>query len=258
MTNWTTRKEEISNIPLPQETNTYKPIAHSVFVTELERKIQEKGLEICNQKFLTTGNGQVLTGEYHICPKNEDKDMGLGFSFANSYNKQIKVEILAGAYIKVCSNGMYGSAVRYSKKHTGDVVQQLEDKINFALDQSERYFEYLINQKNRLKEIEVSKKVIAELVGDLYLNDNTITATQLSIIKNEMSFSSNFKEKTAYSVYNWVTEAFKSTHPTIYTKNHAKLNDYFVDRFNLPIFELNPILEEEEFVEIEPEGYYED
>ena len=53
-----------------------------------------------------------------------------------------------------------------------------------------------------------------------------------------MSFSKEFKEKNAFSLYNWVTEAMKTTYPSIYMKNHVKLNDYFVDKFNLPKFEL--------------------
>lgn len=235
MKNWTEKREDILNIPLPEHSNRYGVIPHSVFLGEIEQELANKGYNIAEQRFLTANNGQILTGTYRI-QDEQDSEMMPSISFVNSYNRTRKAEIRVSAMILVCKNGMcastpYGS---YSRKHLGDkALPDFREHLKLSIDNLQPEFDRLKKNKEEMKQIQIDKVVINQLVGDMFLNEQLITTTQLGILSKELKYSQNFKDGSLWSFYNNTTESFKENHAALYDKQHIKFHSYISSKFNL-------------------------
>jgi hypothetical protein len=115
-------------------------------------------------------------------------------------------------------------------------VQDLvPEKIHMLMDKAPACYEKSVGDKNRMKEIGIDKKVIAEIIGDLYINEELIRSEQLSIIKQELEHPTfDYKaEGSAWQLYSHITHSFKRAPANRYIGDHQKLHDYFTQRFNL-------------------------
>jgi hypothetical protein len=233
MKDWTTTREFLLEIPRPIETKSYTPIAHSVFINELREEIDKRGYIVAEERYLHANKGQILTGNFRI--SNGNTEMMPTINFTNSYNKMRRAEIRAAAMILVCKNGMMGStsAGSYSRKHSGTALEDIRFKMGEVIASLEEEFERLTINAEEMKQIELDKKIIAQLVGDMYINESLIKAEQLSILSNEIHTSINFKGNTVWDFYNHVTEAYKHNHPLDYDKQHIKMHTYISSKFNL-------------------------
>jgi hypothetical protein len=86
-----------------------------------------------------------------------------------------------------------------------------------------------------MKNIEVDKKIVNELIGDLYLHEGIIKETQISIIKNEVrkpSFNYN-APNSLWETYNHITHGLKNVHAANFIDVHGQLHEYMVDKFQL-------------------------
>ena len=174
-----------------------------------------------------------MTGKYII--ENENSIMNPAIYFTNSYNKMRRAELQGGISILVCKNGAIGIdiASRFSRKHSGTVLEDLRTNIVLTVDSLEEQFNRLKHNMEEMQQIHLSESQVAQIVGDMYVNENLIKETQLSILKHEIKFSKDFKDNTAYDLYNHCTEALKDNHPMDFDKSHIKLHGYMSSKFNL-------------------------
>lgn len=233
---WELTRNKIMAAPIPDETRTYSPIPHSLFLDELGGKLDTAGYVITNERYLSADNYQIVTGTIAIKKKNDTPlDLTPSLYFVNSYNKTRRASLKAGAMVLVCKNGMLGSVenASYSRLHKGTALQDFRKEMDSVIASVETEFHRLETNVVEMKETHLSKKIIAQLVGDMYLNEALITDTQLSILKKELAYSEHFKNGTLWDFYNNCTEAYKSSHPNYYEKQHIKLHTYISDKFNL-------------------------
>lgn len=233
MKTWQNDSTFLKNIPLPENTGTYSAVPHAVFLDEIKEELYKKGHVIKEERYLTANNGLIMTGKYII--ENENSIMNPAIYFTNSYNKMRRAELQGGISILVCKNGAIGidTASRFSRKHSGTVLEDLRTNIVLTVDSLEEQFNRLKYNMEEMQQIHLSESQVAQIVGDMYVNENLIKETQLSILKHEIKFSKDFKDNTAYDLYNHCTEALKDNHPMDFDKSHIKLHAYMSDIFSL-------------------------
>ena len=232
MKNWTKRKEDILDIPLPIKTHSYSPVPHSVFLEEINIEIEKQGYKVIEESYLTINDGKVLTGNLRI--GNNNTFINPTINFTNSYNKMRKAELRGCATVLICKNGMMGSiGGGYSHKHNGNVLKELREQIVIIVSNLESEFLKLEKNMQELQKIKLNKDVISTLIGDMFINEELINTTQLGILSKELKFSEHFKGDTAWDFYNNVTESFKDNHPMNYDKQHIKFHTYCSDKFGL-------------------------
>ena len=233
MKQWLTNRQAILATPLPQHGGRYAVIPHSLFLNEIQDRLKAKGYDIAEERYLTTGNRQVIAGVFRI--KDNNTELAPSISFINSYNKTKKASIRAGAVVLVCRYGMMGAIENgsYSRKHTGTALEDFREHVELVIDGLEKEFIRLQSNVREMKNISVDNILIANLIGDMVMNEQLITNTQLSIFKKEKKSSLNFRGNTLWDFYNNCTEAFKDSHPVIYDKQHVKFHTYICDKFKL-------------------------
>lgn len=233
MRNWTSSREAILAVPVPDNTRTYGAIPHSVFLEEIQQELTTSGYEIIEERYLTSDACKVITGVFKI--KSDDLELAPSVSFVNSYNRKRIAEIRAGAMVLVCKNGMMGTVDNgsYSRKHTTNALGDFREHIKVVIDGLDKEFQRLQYNKEEMKAITLDRKIIATLVGDMLVNEKLITTTQLGILQKQLKKSECFKGNTLWDFYNHCTEAFKDTHPMYFDKQHVKFHTYICDKFKL-------------------------
>ena len=233
MKNWQNTTDFLREIPLPTQTRTYKPVSHAVFIDEIKEELYKRGHSVKTERYLTANNGLIMTGNFTI--ENPDGEINPAIFFTNSYNKMRKAELTNGVIVLVCSNGMISMDVtnKFSKKHSGTVLEDLRNNIVLSVESIDEEFEKLRKNAEEMKQIQLTDNQIASIIGDMYINESMISETQLSILKKEVKTSTNFKDNTVWDLYNNTTEAFKASHPMHFDKQHLKLHAYMSDVFSL-------------------------
>lgn len=237
MKTWMTKKDELLTTPLPLAQKRYGVIPHSVFLNEIQEKLENKGYEITQERYLTANNNQVMTGTYSLKPNSWDSGIEISpaVTFVNSYNKTRKAELKAGVMVLVCSNGMIGlKGERYSRKHLGnEALNDFREHINNVIDGVKDEFDRLLLNIEEMKAISLNNVRKALLIGDMFLNNEIILPAQLSILKREIKTSQNFTGDSAYDFYQNVTESFKENHPLNYDRQMVRFHSYISDMLQL-------------------------
>lgn len=233
---WELTRNHILAAPVPADTRTYTAIPHSVFLEEVTAKIIDKGYTITSERYLAKQRYQVVIGAFNITSPTSIIDViSPSIYFVNSYNKQRSAVLRAGATVLVCKNGMIASRPKsqFVQAHKGNALNQLRSQIDVIVNSVEEEFERLAKNVTEMQAIELDKKVRAQLIGDMFINEALINSEQLSILKRELEKSTHFAGNTLWDFYNNCTESFKTSHPDYFDKQHIKFHSYIGSKFDL-------------------------
>lgn len=251
-------REDLYSVPLPQSTETYVPISNKRLITTLESMVIDSGFKIEREEYSTSKTGQVMIGRIHLATPDHP-EIGMMMAVGNSYNKSRKLHIASGAVVFACLNGMFKGEYVKARLHTGNISNDLEGVIAQAIDTIQQNYQSLVVDADRMKEFQIDRKVAAQLLGDMYINHQIMSSTQLNIIKRQMKFNENFRmvepsEFTMWNLYNNVTESLKLTHPLNYVAAHKNLHAYVSQYMGAVSDDYDQMMAEFEEVSIEDEG----
>lgn len=243
-------EKELLEVPLPQETDSYKPISHEFLINETRHKLNNLGFSIENTKYTACSNGQIMTCYMDISnPAMENDTLGMRIAFQNSYNKSVTVKYVTGAVVFVCTNSAAFGAVKLVRKHTGSVLEHLNEHMDECFSYIGNQYDKAIHDMNYLRSNLIDLKKAGQILGELYLAEEIITPTQVSEIARQIQknkdfgFSNNYG--TAWDLYNCITETFKNQIRPKALNDLSRLHLFFEesfipesDRINYSEFEL--------------------
>ena len=231
MDTFNTTKELIMNTPVPVQTRTYKPVSHSQLIDLTLNSIDKAGFKLDKETYSSAVDGQVANGRFSIS-NVADSEMQLQIGWQNSYNKQLTLKFAIGTRILVCSNGcVSGDFGAFKKKHVGEIQSFTPSAIVDYIAQAGEAFTLMQQQRESMKQIEITKRTKAELVGRMMLEEQFITSTQLNIISRELKAPThdyNAKD-SLWELYNYTTFAMKESHPGLWMDSHIKAHKFFND-----------------------------
>jgi hypothetical protein len=224
----TTRAAVIAT-PLPTETKTYKPVTNERLIDVTLNSIVKAGFTLGGELYKATDDGSVTSARYTIT-NVADEEMALQIGWQNSYNKSVALKFAIGANIFICSNGVVsGDLGAFRKKHTGKVQTFTPEAVAGYIQQASDVFTSLQVDREAMKQTEVGRRIAAELVGRLFLEEEIIASTQLNIIKGQIanpSFSYG-APGSLWELYQHTTYALKAVHPSQWLTSHAKAHNFF-------------------------------
>ena len=226
--------EFLTGIDVPQATRTYVPVSHRSIIDSIKEQSDKLGFQIKNESYLSNKQGTQMLGRFGFL--TDDTTMGTELAFRNSYDKSLSIKVITGEQLWICKNGsMIGSDNNYSKKHVSDVNVLTPSTISEYINSSFDNFEKAIKIRERMKEIELSKRTISTLVGRMFLEDSVINTAQLAIIKNELiSPTFNYEaDNSLWEFFNHTTYSLKQNHPMTYMNQQVKLKKFFQDEYQL-------------------------
>jgi hypothetical protein len=158
--------------------------------------------------------------------------MQLQIGWQNSYNRSMSLKFAIGTRILVCSNGcVSGDFGAFKKRHKGDIQDFTPGAIIDYIKGAGEAFALMQKQREDMKQIEITKRTKAELVGRMMLEEQFITSTQLNIISRELKAPTHDygAKDSLWELYNYTTFAMKETHPSSWMQSHIQAHKFFTD-----------------------------
>ena len=205
-----TTREYIISADLPEATESYTVIPHGEVIARTKELLQQKGLEIDKEYYRCNFNARVAQGMYHI-KSNSDPDIGLLFAWNNSYDKSLRFRCCVGAYVHESLSTMVGNIGSWGRKHTGTANTEAAETIEEQLGKADNYFKELIDDKEKMKTVDINLPLAASFLGVCYIDKQLINTEQISIIKDGLK---KFPEVfTVWDFYKTIIFALQKAHP---------------------------------------------
>lgn len=231
MENFNTTKELMMNTPVPVQTRTYKPVSHSQLIDLTLNSIEKAGFALDKETYSAAADGQVANGRFSIS-NVADSEMQLQIGWQNSYNKQLTLKFAIGTRIFICQNGcVSGDFGTFKKKHVGEIQSFTPQAITDYIKSAGETFTIMQKQRDEMKQVEITKRVKAELIGRMILEEQFITSTQLNIMSRELKAPTHDygAPDSLWELYNYTTFAMKQSHPANWMDSHIKAHRFFVN-----------------------------
>lgn len=241
-TTYVSTKSALINVPLPLSTRTYKAVSHAQLIDLTLNSIEKAGFALSKETYSMAQGGAIANGQFAI--RNvADSEMQLQIGWQNSYNKSLSLKFAIGAHIFICQNGMvHGDMGSFKKKHQGSVQEFTPTAISEYIKQAGDTFSQMQREREAMKQIEMTKRVKAELIGRMLIEEQFISSTQMNIMARELENPTHDygAPDSLWELYNYATFAMKELHPSIKMNNHIKAHNFFVNEsgvFVTPVFE---------------------
>lgn len=247
MDTFNTTKELIINAPVPVQTRTYKPVSHASLIDLTLNSIEKAGFTIDKETYSSARDGQVANGRFSIS-NVADSEMQLQIGWQNSYDRSMSLKFAIGTRILVCSNGcVSGDFGAYKKRHKGDIQDVTPNIIVDYIKGAGETFTLMQKQREQMKQVQLTKRTKAELIGRMIIEEQFIQSTQLNIISRELKAPTHDygAKDSLWELYNYTTFAMKETHPSQWMEHHIKAHKFFNDY--VPVQE---VVEESSFNQI--------
>jgi hypothetical protein len=230
-------KSILINAEIPQQTRTYKPVSHERLIDLTLESIHQSGFELSSESYSSARNGNVANGKFAI--KNvADSEMQLQIGWQNSYDKSLSLKFAIGTKIFICSNGcVSGDYGAFKKKHQGEIQEFTPQAITEYIQRAGDAFQRMQAERETMKSIDVSRRVQAELIGRMIVEEQFIESTQLNIIRKELENPTHDygASGSLWELYQFTTFSMKEVHPTLWMDNHIDAHNFFTGAAGIEI-----------------------
>ena len=223
-------RSALLSVPVPEETNTYKPISNQQLIDLISNSLVNCGFKLKSELYTATADGQIANARFAVASV-ADKEMCLEIAFQNSYNKKISLKFAIGVHVFICDNGcVRGDFGTFKKKHQGAVQEFTPTAITEYIKRAGDIFAVMQKERDQMKQIEVSDRVKAELVGRMLIEEEFIASTQVNVIARNMKHPEfdYGAPNSIWELYQFTTQAMRDIHPTLWMENHIKAHNFFV------------------------------
>ena len=230
-------KSILINAEIPQQTRTYKPVSHERLIDLTLESIHQSGFELATESYSSARNGNVANGKFAI--KNvADSEMQLQIGWQNSYDKSLSLKFAIGTKIFICSNGcVSGDYGAFKKKHQGEIQEFTPQAITEYIQRAGDAFQRMQAERDAMKSIDVTRRVQAELIGRMIVEEQFIESTQLNIIRKELESPTHDygASGSLWELYQFTTFSMKEVHPTLWMDNHIDAHNFFTGAAGIEI-----------------------
>ena len=220
--------DQLDLIQLPKATETYVPVSHFGLANKLKVMSQDllKGFTLSKESYGVARQGQQLFGILRF--QNGDPNIGMSLGFRNSYDQSMSIGICLGANVFVCDNLAFSGGIAIMRKHTKNVWDELEERTIAVLYKENYRYGQIVDDAHRFEALEMNDDEGFRQLGALF-GHGVIGPRQLVVAKDEWIHSSHeeFNARNAWSLYNCVTEALKSSAPNAIMENHVQVHEHF-------------------------------
>ena len=223
-------KEDLKLIEVPKATVSYTPVSHY----DLANSLSTIGQDILSDYTLIGENyGIARQGNQLFAVLNFKKDnseMALSFGFRNSYDKSMSIGFCCGASVFVCSNLTLSGDITVMRKHTKNVLIELEDLAITTLYKAQYTFTNLVKDSDQMKNTQIKDDEAFRILGLLF-GKGILSPRQLPVVKSQWLKPEHpdFQPRNAWSFYNACTHSLKSVAPLQIMEKHVQLHKTIKD-----------------------------
>lgn len=190
---------------------SYQPIAHHELVTRTKGFLADQGFSIQDEVHSLARDNKHYFGLFAVDHANRaESDRGCVIGVRNSHDKTFPAGLCAGDAPFVCDNLIFTNTIKLARRHTRNILQDLDTTINRALG---KLFGFWNGQDNRIEAYK-SMELTNSQVNDIVIRACKAGALPKSKIMDvvnqwESSDHSEFWDRNVNSLYNAFTEIYK-------------------------------------------------
>jgi hypothetical protein len=213
-TNLVTR-EQLAALPAVIGTDSFKPVAHIELIESLERRLNDRDIQITREQFAMSANGMRLFGTLDLTLNGIGGTCAsLGLRTAN--NKTMALQMIAGLRVFVCDNMAFsGETIIMKRRHTSGL--NLMDELVKSLDEYDRHYRQLKMEVDRLQNYAMDSDRAKCMIHDIFAQQIMpvrFMPTVSNVYFNEFVNSDEpkfaaFRDRNAWNLLNAFTEVAK-------------------------------------------------
>jgi hypothetical protein len=208
--------------PAPRS-STHRCVPHIEVVTEIIDELERRGLSVSKETYSLSPDDNRFFGVLDTHDRLMPDGIGIAIGIRNSHDQSLALGIAAGTRVLVCDNLAFtGEVVRY-RKHTLKISARevVSGAVDQVLHETHREVEWYDRLRVRvLGDAEVKTTMIDALRG------HACTAQQLQQVVRSF-FDGTDPSRTAWTLYNGFTDAFRDQHPALTLSRSRRLNSVF-------------------------------
>lgn len=224
----------LKNAQLPNHGKKYSIVKHEYVLNKTKDILKQYDFSIEKEVYRANINANVAQGIIYLKHKSPVSDTGMMFGWTNSYDKSVRFQCAIGAYVMVCTNLMVSGEISYGRKHIGSALTDIDINIEHQVKNAHSIFNSIEQDKINLEQREMSFQEQCGIAGLLYIEKEIINNQQLNIVKQEMlkpSYDYEVGQENAWSFYNHVTHALKSSHPKDWMKKSKQFHNFMTTKY---------------------------
>lgn len=240
--------DDLMGIKTPEATKTYAPVGHGELIEMVKVQAEEK-----------LHDYHFLDEHYGLAPLNGDNagakmfgvisyqsdirpDISLSIGVRNSTDQSLAAGVCMGAKVFVCDNLMFKGDIRVTRKHTGDVLTDLEKMIANSMEIAPMRHRDLLREADTMKDYEIHNDEAYAILGMAYGRD-ILKPRQLLASKNawQKPPQDDFSDRTLWSLYNAMTEALKSSTHRNVLESHSLAHNLVMNQ-GIQLLEGNEVI----------------
>ena len=205
-------RSQLDRITTPEATSTWTPIPHGRLVDEVKSALTSETIEVTEEAHSTTKDGNNYFGLLQVSNKSKQEDFAYVVGLRNSHNKRFPAGLVVGARVFVCDNLSFSGEIYMERKHTVNILRDLKGltckAVGFLaarwMDQEKRIDAYRNYKVSDIKANDLAIKAFQA---------RAITVLQIPQVVAAWEYPTHeeFKDRTAWSWFNAVTECLKET-----------------------------------------------
>lgn len=220
-------REQIGEILPPEGTATFKPIKHADLVDEVHEALARRQLAIVKDEYAVSEDGMRLFGVLDLAVSGSDFRFSLGIRNAN--DKSMRFGMVSGIRVFVCDNMAFtGEFFAIQAKHTKHL--DIMDSIALGLERIQRNFKPITEQIDRWKQNQLTDDRAKAIIYDAFLGKELDCPQHVAKFVGQYYFEPKYPEfepRTAWSLNNAFTSAFKVLEPLNQFRATASLGEFF-------------------------------
>lgn len=234
----TVTREYIEAAPLPVHGQTYTIISHKFVIDETLKALSANGFEIEKELYRCNRGADIAQGIYHL-KYDGDPEMGLMFTWSNSYDKSMRFRCATGGFVTVSDNRIIaGSKSRdmWTRKHTGTADAEARKMIERYIQNAGLYYKELLQTRDLMKGVTVSTQQFSEIMGRLFFEKNILSGEQMLIVKDQFrngKFDYGAEKDSLWTLYNHIAYALQKSHPRKWMDQQTIIHWFICDLFDL-------------------------
>lgn len=218
-------RQELSLVPTPPATDTFRPIAHAALIDEMEKSLSFRHISIVRDEYAVTPDGMKLFGLLELNAEYEGVRFAIGLRNAN--DKSMRLGMVAGYRVFVCDNmALSGDFKPLLAKHTKHF--DLVESLSIGVDRIQRGFKPLQEAIAFKREHRLGDEEACSMIYRAFM-ENHFPLKLLKTVHREFFVApsrAEFRQQTVWSLENAFTTAFKELKPVAQFRLTAKLGSF--------------------------------
>lgn len=209
----TSVEEQIRKVSTPEPTATHRPIPHILLVSKARKALDIAGFQITEEEHALAAGGQQYFGGFALTGDLIQSDnRRLVFGLRNSHNKTAASAACMGNSMMVCDNMCFSSDVKLARRHTANILGDLDLLLNTAISKIVTSFNDMSSRIEAYKGRTLSNPAASDLTANLAAMEIVPRTLVYDVIKEFRDpRHPEFRGRNLWSLYNSVTENLKGS-----------------------------------------------